>query len=157
MRDRWRRLPYPVTVAVLATVVLVGVLTGGPQSSDRARDLSEQLRCPVCQGGSVADSPSDTAIAIREQIDEMVADGRTDEEILDHYVARYGRWVLLRPPAAGNTLLIWLLPGLVAAGGAIVVATRRRPSTAIRELTPDERAAIDRALTRVRDDDARST
>lgn len=157
MRDRWRRLLYPVTVAVLATVVLIGILTGGPQSGDRARDLAEQLRCPVCQGESVADSPSDTAIAIREQIDEMVADGRTDEEIIEHYVARYGRWVLLRPPAAGDTLLIWLLPVVVAAAGAFVVATRRRPSTATRELTAEERAAIDRAVARFRDDDPRST
>lgn len=150
MDDRLRHWLLVVTMVVLAGVTTVGLATTSSPARDRTDALATQLRCPVCQGESVADSPSDTATAIRAQIDEMVAAGRTDAEILDHYVARYGRWVLLDPPAQGDTLLLWLLPFIAfAAGTAAIVAHRRRdrPTPA---LTDDERAELQRHVSALR-------
>ena len=142
-RRRW--IPAAVMV-VLATVIAVGLLSAPPREPDRTAALAQQLRCPVCQGESVAASPSETATAMRDQIEQMVAAGRSDAEILDHYVARYGRWILLDPAPRGDTLLLWLLPVGALIAGAAVVATRRRRRAPIRPLTEDERAALQRHL-----------
>lgn len=150
MGERLRRWILPAAMLLLAGVTVVGLVTAPPRARDRAGALAEQLRCPVCQGESVADSPSDTAAAIQVQLDEMVAAGRSDAEILDHYVARYGRWVLLDPPARGDTLLLWLLPVGAVVAGAAVVLTRRRRDAPTRPVTDDERAELRRQLSALR-------
>lgn len=83
----------------------------------RTEALSTQLRCPVCQGLSVAASPSPAARAMRDRVRSLVAEGYTDEQITAYFVDRYGTWVLLAPPAEGVTWLLWLAPaGAVLAG-----------------------------------------
>lgn len=132
----------PTLMVLLAAVIVVGLVAAPPRPADRADALAEQLRCPVCQGESVADSPSQTATEIREQIEEMVAAGRSDEEIRQHYVERYGRWVLLDPPARGDTLWLWLLPVAVATAGAALLVGRRRHDAGDPQLGDDERAEL---------------
>jgi cytochrome c-type biogenesis protein CcmH len=156
MGDRLRRWGVPATMLLLVAVITVGLVTAPPSHGDRADALAHQLRCPVCQGESVADSPSDTATAIRTQIAEMVAGGSSDADILDHYVERYGRWVLLDPPARGDTLLLWLLPVAALLAGLAAIVTRRRRDPPARSLTDEERAALRRHVSAVRhpEDDA---
>lgn len=153
MGERMRRWSVPVIMVVLAMVITVGLATATPRAQDRVGALAAQLRCPVCQGESVADSPSETATAIRAQIEQMVAAGQSDAEILDHYVARYGRWVLLDPPARGDTLLLWLLPVLALIGGGAVVVTRQRRDALTGPLDDAERAMLQQQLSALRRDE----
>ncbi|MBW3658622.1 MAG: cytochrome c-type biogenesis protein CcmH [Actinobacteria bacterium] len=150
MREKLRRWAYPLAALALTAVIVGGVLTAAPRPVDRVDALSHRLRCPVCQGESVADSPSETATQIRDQVAEMVAAGRTDAEILDHYVARYGRWVLLDPPLAGDTVLLWLLPLAAAAGGLAIVVSRRRSAAPWSDLSESDRLMIATEIARAR-------
>lgn len=155
MAERLQGWLGPTVMALMATVIAVGLITAPPRPGDRTEALARQLRCPVCQGESVADSPSDTAAAIRTQIDEMVAAGRSDEEVLDHYVDRYGRWVLLDPPARGDTVWLWILPAAAAAAGLAVLVGRRRRDDAQPPVSEAERAMLrgEVAALRQREDD----
>lgn len=90
---------------------------------DHARTVAARLRCPVCQGLSVADSTSETAVTFQKRIRELVGLGYTDDQILDYFVDRYGEWILLEPPARGLNWLIWLAPGLAAGIGLSWAAT----------------------------------
>ena len=93
--------------------------------------IASQLRCPVCQGLSVADSRSSSAEAMRTRVRELVAAGYSEEQIRDYFVSRYGEWVLLAPPVRTNWV-IWLAPGLTAGLGfawipAVVARWRKEP------------------------------
>ncbi|MGH8935628.1 MAG: cytochrome c-type biogenesis protein CcmH [Acidimicrobiia bacterium] len=125
---------------LLATVVMVGLVTAPLPAPDRAESLATRIRCPVCQGESVADSPSEIAVAMRAIIAEQVAQGRSDQEILDFFAAKYGQWVLLDTPPRGRTLLLWVLPGLaLLVGGALVVS--RQASLPLRQWVDPRRRA----------------
>ena len=120
-------------LALAALLVLAGVglwqagtsgSAAGPQV--RAERLGDRLRCPTCQGLSVADSPSKVAGSMRELIAEQIAAGRSDQEIESFFTDRYGDWVLLSPASRGLGWLVWVLPvGLVMAGG-VAAGTRLR-------------------------------
>jgi cytochrome c-type biogenesis protein CcmH len=96
----------------------------------RVQTLGKQLRCPMCQGLSIADSGSSAARAQMDRVRELVAEGKTDEEIRSYFVARYGEWALLEPPAQGMNWLVWLGPLALLLVGAWVVARllSRRPA-----------------------------
>lgn len=79
--------------------------------------VSSGLRCPVCQGLSVADSPSHTAVAMKDRVRFLVQNGYTGEQIDAYFVARYGEWVLLAPEASGLTWILWLGPVVLLGGG----------------------------------------
>ncbi len=150
---RW--LPAVALGSVLALLGLAAVLAtrpgAEPWSAERADALARELRCPDCQGLSVADSPTRSAQEIRRQIDGMVADGASAEEVRAHFVARYGEWILLAPSAP----LYWLVPAAaVFAGllglGMLLVRGRRagvaRPasvSSEERQRLRDEVEALD--------------
>ncbi len=110
----------------------------------RATALADQLRCPVCQGLSIHDSPSPLAQDMKDLIRTQVAAGATDDEVRQYFVSKYGEWVLLEPTARGFNLVVYLLPALALLGGAglIVVAVRRwtAPAEETAELaeSPDE-------------------
>ena len=109
------------TAAVVGTTAL-GDDRAGPGS---AETLARELRCPDCQGLSVADSPTQPAREIRRQIDSLLADGATPDEVRAHFVARYGEWILLAP----RSPILWILPwAAVLLATAILVAwlARRR-------------------------------
>lgn len=87
----------------------------------RTERLSKALRCPVCQGLSVADSPSDAARAMGGRIEELVKLGYTEDQITEYFVDRYGAWVELSPPSEGLHQLLYLAPVLVLIGGLLAV------------------------------------
>ncbi|MEE8600233.1 cytochrome c-type biogenesis protein [Euzebya tangerina] len=126
MPERVRGLLAPLVAVVLLTVIIGAVISRAPVEDDLAGSLAGRLRCPVCQAESVAASPSDTARAMEAQIEEFVAEGRSEEEIIRYYTDRYGDWVLLDPPARGATLALWLAPGVLAAGGVGLVGLQVR-------------------------------
>ena len=76
----------------------------------QVREIAAQLRCPVCQGLSVGDSPSELANEMRSLIREQLQQGKTSAEVLDYFAQRYGEWILLAPPKRGFNLMIWVLP-----------------------------------------------
>jgi cytochrome c-type biogenesis protein CcmH len=92
--------------------------------------LSEELRCLVCQNQTIADSHAGLAEDLKQQIREQIAAGRSDAEVLDYMVERYGDFVLYRPPVKMTTVLLWAGPFLLLAIGAVtfaVVVRKRRP------------------------------
>jgi cytochrome c-type biogenesis protein CcmH len=127
-----------LVIAVAGIVVTVVTAPGAaPTHAERAAALAAELRCPDCQGLSVADSPTASAREIRRQIDELVAGGATDDEVRAHFVARYGEWIRLAP----SSTALWLIPfGVLLAGGALLVAwlLRRPRSAAMEDATPTE-------------------
>ncbi|MGQ0504194.1 MAG: cytochrome c-type biogenesis protein [Myxococcaceae bacterium] len=93
-----------------------------PQREARVQALSKKFRCPVCQGTSIADSNSSMAVAQVDVVRRMVAEGKTDEEIRDYFVARYGEWTLLEPKVEGFNLLVWLGPAVVLIFGLWMIS-----------------------------------
>ena len=127
-------------VAILAALIAVaGAVAfaawpapGGP--AERVERIVAELRCPVCQGLSVAASPSETARGMRDLVVQRVAEGRTDEEIRDEFRRSYGDWVFLSPATDGPAALMWLLPlALVALGLRLAWARGRAPAEAAPE------------------------
>jgi cytochrome c-type biogenesis protein CcmH len=147
MSDRVRSwIAIALIFLSLATIVAV-LATDEPSPQDRVHSLASRLRCPVCDSESIADSPTDLARDLQDLIAEQVADGWTDQQVIDHFVAIYGERVLLDPPTGGRTALLWIAP-LVALliGLAVIVGRRRR--TVTRELTDEERRRVEATLRR---------
>ena len=120
----------------------------------RARDLSRELRCMVCQNQSIDDSDAPLARDLRLLVRERIAAGDSDAQVIDFLVARYGAFVLLKPRLEAQTLVLWLLPPLaLAVGGlALWMHGRRRSKAAAAEdellfkLTADEEARLERLI-----------
>lgn len=101
-----------------------------PALEARARNLQRQLRCLVCQGESVDDSHSPFANDVRSLVREQIAGGKSDEQIEDFLVARYGDFILMKPPLQSDTWLLWLAPFLVlGAGGAVAAAVIKKAAS----------------------------
>ena len=114
------RLAIVIAVAGVLAMVAIGAGSGPGGDDERVERIVAEIRCPVCQGLSVADSPSETAREMRALVVTRVAEGRTDQEIRDEFRRSYGDWVFLSPPTQGPAALMWLLPvALVVAGGAL--------------------------------------
>ena len=99
-----------------------------PGQQERFNELTEELRCLVCQNQNLADSDAPLAHDLRDEIYKMMQAGRSNDEIKSFLVERYGDFVLYRPPVKGNTLVLWLAPALLLIGGAAFVglSVRRR-------------------------------
>jgi cytochrome c-type biogenesis protein CcmH len=114
-----------------------------PALEARARALSKELRCLVCQNQSIDESNADLAHDLRVLLRERLVGGDTDQQVRDYLMARYGVFVLLDPPFAPLTWLLWLTPPALVLGGAgllLLRARRRRPDPAVPELSQDESA-----------------
>lgn len=141
------RSPAAGRLALLAALLAVGVAVafaarGGPETPDQRVDrIVAELRCPVCQGLSVAASPSETAREMRGLVEQRVAEGRSDDEIRAEFRASYGDWVFLAPATEGPAALMWLLPVALVAAGALI-AWRRAAAPAPREIDPVPAAAL---------------
>jgi cytochrome c-type biogenesis protein CcmH len=153
-----RKLITILTVLLLATfaapaafAVQPDEIMGDPAKEARARDLSRELRCMVCQNQSIDDSEAPLARDLRLLVRERIAAGDSDKQVIDFLVARYGEFVLLKPRVNEHTLVLWLLPPLALAGGglALWLHNRRRKSAGeppLLHLTAEEEARIERLI-----------
>lgn len=116
----------------------------------RVQAVGKKLRCAVCQGVSIADSPASMARAQLDKVRELVAEGKSDQEISDYFVERYGEWALMEPKKSGITLGLWLAPVLVLILGMLLIigSTKKPPPAAATE----EPAPTDDYLAKVRAD-----
>jgi cytochrome c-type biogenesis protein CcmH len=108
----------PVAAARSAAAQVAGaVVTGDTALERRTREVAAGLRCPVCQGLSLADSPSELALEMKGLVREQLAAGKSPEEVRAYFIGKYGEWVLLEPKPEGLNLLVYLLPALMLLGG----------------------------------------
>ena len=130
-----------------AHAVLPDEVMADPAKEARARNLSRDLRCMVCQNQSIDDSEAPLARDLRLLVRERIAAGDSDNQVIDFLVARYGEFVLLKPRFERQTLLLWLIPPFALIGGALAlwIYARRRPEREAAEpmaLTRDEEARL---------------
>jgi cytochrome c-type biogenesis protein CcmH len=102
-----------------------------PATEARLKALALELRCLVCQNQTIADSNADLAVDLRRMVRSQILEGKSDSDIKAYLVARYGDFVLYKPPVQGNTTLLWFGPFVLLLGGAFVwwLITRRRAAT----------------------------
>ncbi|MGB8360154.1 MAG: cytochrome c-type biogenesis protein CcmH [Acidimicrobiia bacterium] len=142
MSERTRSLTFAGILVALATVLVVLVATS-PSDVDRVESIGQRIKCPVCQGESIADSPSTMARDMMDLITERVDAGFTDQAIIDELLESYSGALLLDPPTGGATLLLWLAPlGALAVGVVVILWWRRHP----REEADGEEASPPRRL-----------
>ena len=152
-----------VIIAAFASAVIAGSpahavqpdeIMSDPAKEARARDLSKELRCMVCQNQSIDDSDAPLARDLRLLVRERISAGDTDSQVIDFLVARYGEFVLLKPRLNQNTVLLWLLPPLVLMGGGIAlwVYSNRRARAgrasgeSLMKLSAEEEARLEKLL-----------
>jgi cytochrome c-type biogenesis protein CcmH len=128
----------------VARLLLILLLSGSALAADeldkRTAALAEELRCLVCQNQTLADSHAPLAIDLRHQIREQLAGGASEREVREFMVARYGDFVLYRPPLKMTTVALWLGPfALLIAGLALLLRRLRRPRSPEPALSPAER------------------
>jgi cytochrome c-type biogenesis protein CcmH len=142
--------------ALPALAVEPGEMLNDPALEARAREIGQALRCVVCQNQSIDDSQAEVAHDMRRAVRERLLAGDSDQQVFAFMVARYGDYVLLRPPFKARTLVLWLgAPAvLLVAGVALLLAARRRRSVpaAPPPLSDDERARLSVILSEERDD-----
>ncbi len=132
------------SLILIAAVSLpdVSAVVGQPQSrplsgerlEEHTERLSDIIRCPVCQGSSVGDSPSEMARNMKQQVKELLALGFNDEQIIQYFEASYGEFIRLEPRREGINLLVWLAPVFALFIGAFIVVRRLRSSTDLGQL-----------------------
>lgn len=134
--------------AIPSLAVEPSEMLSDPALEARAREISKGLRCLVCQNESIDDSGADLAHDLRVLVRERLKAGDSDQQVVDYLVKRYGDFVLLKPPVAPRTWLLWFGPAaiLVIAGAGALVTARRRSRVAPAPLTEEERRAIDRLI-----------
>jgi cytochrome c-type biogenesis protein CcmH len=153
-----------ILAGLVAVTVMMGLpaayavqpdeIMADPAKELRARDLSRELRCMVCQNQSIDDSEAPLARDLRLLVRERIAAGDSDAQVIDFLVARYGEFVLLKPRVNQHTLLLWLIPPLALLGGGFAMwrYSRRRPKSgddtdeSVVKLTADEQSRVERLM-----------
>ena len=154
---RWLRLAMAIVVLLQpapSSAVQPDEILPDATLEERARNLSRELRCMVCQNQSIDDSDAPLARDLRLLVRERLTAGDSDKQVLDFLTARYGDFVLLNPPLNMKTFLLWVLPvGLLVIGGIVLmVAMRRRDGTVLESglpvspLTAEEEGKIAKLL-----------
>ena len=119
------------------------------ETENRIRNLEEKLRCLVCQNQTLADSNAELASDLRKQVRDQVAAGKSDAQIVDYLVQRYGDFVLYEPPFKATNVLLWVGPFVLLCVAALVLVTilrRRRRAADEPALGPDDRRLVERVL-----------
>ena len=134
----WARVLLPLLVLGIALLIGSGAFDSSPQTvAQRAASIEAGVRCPACTDVSVAESNSTTALAVRHQIESLVAAGSSDADIDQTLVSEYGQTILLVPPDAGGFPLLWVIPLVLGAGTLVAVGVlfwrRTREFDALRE------------------------
>ncbi len=121
-KQRALLLVIAVVVMLAAIWSYVLLVTPAQESLDqRVHDVAAQLKCPVCQGESVADSPSTISQQMRGVIRQQLQQGQSEQQIIQYFVSRYGSNILWSPPKQGFTMLAWIIPIAILLGGAILL------------------------------------
>lgn len=148
--SRWARaVAACLSLSILMVLLILPVPTAwAAEAAEAAADpvlearmvrITSELRCLVCQNQTIADSHADLASDLRRQVREMIQQGRSDQDIIDYMTARYGDFVLYRPPVKRTTFLLWFGPALLLAAGilALVLIVRRRSRLSDDRFEPD--------------------
>ena len=141
-------ITFLLTFIILSTAVNISTAAESEEFSDRFRKLSDELRCPTCQGLSVKDSEAGFSNSIKDKIRELMKNGKSDNEILAYFVERYGEWILRAPPKRGFNLVLWILPSAGILIGLFIVLFRskrwvRQPEyEELASLTPEEERIV---------------
>ena len=141
--------PFRTIVLIMALALSVSVSAqlapvqepmkfDNPQQEERFNHLTRELRCLVCQNQNLADSDAQLAHDLRAEVHEMLIAGKSDDEIKQFMVDRYGDFVLYRPPVQENTFLLWLAPMVLLLGGAIILRVIIKKRTALLASAPDD-------------------
>jgi cytochrome c-type biogenesis protein CcmH len=147
-----------LTVALLT--LASGALAGGieirefddPVMEQRYHDLTASMRCPLCENQAINDSDAPISADMRERVYQLLQDGQSDIEIVNHMVQRFGEYILYNPRLENRTYLLWGLPlGLVLLGVVVVVMmVRARRNASAKALSAEERARLDALINRER-------
>jgi cytochrome c-type biogenesis protein CcmH len=144
--------PWLAMAAILVVALFIGTVgSSGPQTNEqRVIAIAQTLRCPVCDGESVAESDSDASVQIRQEIARRLDEGQTPDQIRAYLASpdRYGARILLDPSRSGVSSLVWIIPvvALVVAGAVLVLVFRRWRSTATMHATDRDRDLVGHAL-----------
>lgn len=150
VRQQWWWWALMGAVAAGLLVASSGTTPTEGMSDERLFSLASRLKCQQCVGESVAGSQSPSAVQFREEISKQMAAGRTDDEILNYFAARYDG-VLLTPPSSGVGALVWVIPVVAVAGAALLLAStfrRWRDEAPARSATDEDVAVVRAAMQR---------
>ncbi len=148
---RWAKCPPYIVALFLLAVPVHAVqpdeMLADPVLEARAREISRDIRCPVCQGETIDDSSAPISRDLRLIIRERLVAGDSDDEVVDFIVDRFGEGVLFKPRAEGVNLVLWLAgPALLLAGIAVAVGAQRRRTVPEAPLSADEEARLQEIL-----------
>lgn len=140
---------FPLLMAGAANANEAAPTALDPVANKRAVAISEQLRCLVCQNQSIAESNAELAVDLKNQVSQQIKAGKSDQEIIDFMVQRYGDFVLYKPPFKAQTLILWVGPAVLLVVGLCVFFVnlrRRRTQIDERPLSDAERREAERLL-----------
>jgi len=142
---RWLVLVCASLVVSLAYANEAAPASADPVLEARMLSITAELRCLVCQNQTIADSHAELAVDLRQQVREMLQKGQTDKQIMDYMTARYGDFVLYRPPFKSTTMLLWVGPGVMLVAGLVmlVLILRRRSRMPQDRFDPEEPEGVD--------------
>src|SRR6266496_5749077 len=147
MRKRRSFLLALAVAAIVGSIWFYVFLVKPPQQTldQRVHDVASQLKCLVCQGESVADSPATLSQQMRGIIRQQLQSGKSEQEVIQYFVSRYGDRILLSPPWQGLTLLAWLVPVALMVGGILLlfVVLRSWQSQSDKEPIDDRAESVD--------------
>ena len=136
-------------LAALAAPVTAQEQRLSPELEERAKVLFLELRCVVCQNQSIGDSDADVARDLREIVREQITAGKSNSQIKDFLVARYGEFILLQPVFAWHTAVLWIAPFILLIGGGILawrVSSKRPKAANVAELSKEDQAELEKIV-----------
>jgi cytochrome c-type biogenesis protein CcmH len=136
-------LAFHITMRFVALVMAFAIVLGWafspviaqtPDPNDKVYDVAKQLNCPTCAGRNLADCPTDTCLQWKQEIQDQLQQGKTPQQVIDYFKARFGPGVLQEPPKEGAVLVLWVLPvvGLIALAVGAVILLRRLSTPPVR-------------------------